>query len=63
MEKLTVSVAETATALGISETLVRELIASGELPAVRAGKRVLVPVQGLRDYSAGLETEQVAGQG
>jgi excisionase family DNA binding protein len=62
MDALTVSVAEAAEALGIGETLARELIERGELPSVRVSRRVLVPVQGLRDYVAGLATEQVAGQ-
>jgi excisionase family DNA binding protein len=62
MDKLTLSVAEAADALGLGQTLVRELIDRGELPAVRVSRRVLVPVRGLRDYLDRLESEQVAGQ-
>jgi excisionase family DNA binding protein len=63
MEILTVSVAEAAEALGIGETLTRELIEQGELPAVRVARRVLVPVDGLRGYLDRLASEQGAGQG
>lgn len=63
MEVLSISVAEAAEALGIGETLTRELIERGELPAVRVARRVIVPVDGLRRYLDRLASEQVAGQG
>jgi excisionase family DNA binding protein len=59
MEVLALSVAEAAEALGLGETLTRELIARGALPAVRVGKRVLVPADKLRAYLERLATEQV----
>jgi excisionase family DNA binding protein len=42
-ERLTYSVTEAAEVLGISRTLAYELVARGELPHVRFGRRVLVP--------------------
>ncbi len=60
MEQIAMSVAEAAEALSLGQTLTRELIANGDLPAVRVSRRVLVPVQGLRDFVAGLATDQVA---
>ncbi len=42
-EKLTLTVSETARALGISRGLAYEMVRTGEIPSVRFGKRVLVP--------------------
>jgi excisionase family DNA binding protein len=42
-------VAEAAVALGVSEAVIRRLIASNELPSLRLGKRLLVPASALRD--------------
>jgi excisionase family DNA binding protein len=47
-ERLVVSVPEAARLLGISRTHAYELIARGELPSIRLGRRILVP---LRPYS------------
>lgn len=41
-ERLTLSVEEAAAAVGISERHLRSLIAEGDFPAVRFGKRVLI---------------------
>ena len=60
METLAVSVAQAAKSLGIGEGLTRELIGRGELPVVRVGRRVLVPVDGLREYLERLAGEQAA---
>lgn len=43
-ERLTLSVVETAEALGVSDDLVYELIARGALPAVELGRRKMIPV-------------------
>ena len=40
---LTVSVTEAARLLGIGRTLAYDLVTRGELPAVRLGRRVLIP--------------------
>ena len=57
MDALTISMAAAAEVLGIGETPARQLIERGELPVVRVSRRVLVPVQGLRDFVAGLATD------
>jgi excisionase family DNA binding protein len=44
---LVLSVAEAAAALRISKDLAYELIARGELPALRLGRRVVVPTKAL----------------
>ena len=46
-ERLVVSVPEAAMLLGISRTHAYELIARGELPSIRLGRRILVPVRPL----------------
>jgi len=42
-KKLTVTVNEAASILGISRGLAYEMVRSGKLPALRLGKRLLVP--------------------
>jgi excisionase family DNA binding protein len=42
-ESLTLSVTEAAGLLGISRALAYELIARGDLPSLRLGRRVVVP--------------------
>jgi excisionase family DNA binding protein len=42
--RLTVSVTEAARLLGISRAFAYELVARGELPSLRLGRRVVVPV-------------------
>jgi excisionase family DNA binding protein len=49
---------ETAQMLGIGRSTVFRLIADGELPSVRIGRRRLVPVAGVRDYAARLAARQ-----
>jgi excisionase family DNA binding protein len=44
-ERLTVTVEEAGAMLGISRGLAYELIQRGELPAVRLGRRIVVPVR------------------
>jgi excisionase family DNA binding protein len=45
--RLTVTVAEAAELLGISRGLAYELIQRGELPAMRLGRRIIVPVRAI----------------
>ncbi len=47
MEKITLSIAETAEALGASKATVGRWIRDGEIPSVRFGRRVLVPKDAL----------------
>jgi excisionase family DNA binding protein len=46
-ERLTLSVEEAAAALGISRALAYELVARGELPCLRLGRRIVVPRRAL----------------
>ena len=48
--KLTMSVSEAAEWLGISRAFAYELVARGELPSIRLGRRVLVPTRRLFDF-------------
>jgi excisionase family DNA binding protein len=41
--RLTMSVEEAATVLGISRTFAYEAVARGEIPCIRIGRRILVP--------------------
>jgi len=45
--KLTMSVSEAADWLGISRAFAYELVARGEIPSIRLGRRVLVPTKRL----------------
>lgn len=49
------SVPEAATALGLSKTMLDELIRSKRLRTVKQGRRRLVPVAALAEYVADLE--------
>jgi excisionase family DNA binding protein len=46
-EPLTVSVVDAAELLGISRAFAYELVARGELPSVRLGRRVVIPRRAL----------------
>lgn len=48
--KLTMSVSEAAKWLGISRAFAYELVARGELPSLRLGRRVLVPTKRLFEF-------------
>ncbi len=56
MERLALSVRETARALGASPASVWRWITSGELPAVRIGGRVFIPHEALRRRLEGTGT-------
>lgn len=43
---------EVASALGISERKVHDLLKSGELPSFKVGRVVLIPVAGVRAFIA-----------
>ncbi len=49
-----------AVALGIGTTKARQIIKSGELPSIRIGTRVLVPVNALAAYVAARSGEVAA---
>ena len=46
-DRLTLTVAEAAELLGISRGLAYELVGRGELPALRLGRRLVVPRKAL----------------
>lgn len=48
--KLALSVREAGAALGLSPRTVEELVRLGQVPVVRIGRRVLLPVAGLRRW-------------
>ena len=57
MEKLTYTVTEAAELLGIGRSAAYEAARSGQLPTIRIGKRVLVPVAALERLLAGNELQ------
>jgi excisionase family DNA binding protein len=48
-QRLTMSVEEASAALGISRSLAYELVRRGEIPSLRLGRRIVVPVLALDD--------------
>lgn len=49
--QLNLSVAQAAQSLGVSPRFLRGLIYKGELPVVRLGRRVLIPIELLRAWN------------
>ncbi len=47
VERKTYSVAETAKVLGIGRSAAYQAVKAGEIPSIRIGRRLLVPVQAL----------------
>lgn len=52
MARLTYSVAEAAAEIGISESHAYRLVAAGELPSIRLGRRIVVPKAALAEWLA-----------
>ena len=61
--RMLLRVSEVAVRLSLGETMIREMINRGELPAVRIGKAVRVPVDALRQWVAELQTSPEDGVG
>ncbi len=63
IEKLTLTVDEAARYLGIGRNSAYAAIARGEIPAIRVGKRLLVPKAALEKmlYGDHANTKQVRG--
>jgi excisionase family DNA binding protein len=57
VQRLALSIDETAAAVGLSVRYVYRLIASGELRAIRTGRRVLIPVDELERFTRIAEPE------
>jgi excisionase family DNA binding protein len=55
MERLTVSVEEAAQALGVSRAHAFRMAGAGELPTIRLGKRLLVPIDALNRLVAAVK--------
>ncbi len=55
MDRKTLSVTEAAEVLGIGRSAAYEAARVGEIPTVRIGKRVLVPIAALERMLAGSE--------
>jgi len=60
--KLTYSVSEAAQAIGLGRNSTYEAIARGEIPAVRIGKRILVPRIALEQMLSGNQSQHIEGQ-
>lgn len=58
--RVTLSVAEAAKALSLSDRTITSMIAKGEIPVIRIGKRRLIPVDGLREWVASRITAPTA---
>lgn len=52
-DRLTVTVEEAARLLGISRTMAFQAVRSGELPAIRVRRRILIPVARLNELLQG----------
>jgi excisionase family DNA binding protein len=52
IDRITLTVEEAGLRLGISRTLAYELVRRGEIPSIRLGRRVLVPIQALNQMMA-----------
>jgi excisionase family DNA binding protein len=52
-DRLTVTVEEAAQLLGISRTMAFQAVRTGEIPAIRVRRRILVPVARLNDLLRG----------
>lgn len=51
IDRILYRVAEAGQAIGVSRSRMYELIASGEIPSVRVGNVLRVPVDGLREWA------------
>lgn len=61
MGKLTLTVKETAATLGISTDATYDALKRGDIPSIRVGGRLLVPVARLEALLAGAAKQEVAG--
>lgn len=57
--RLTLTIPEACRALGIGETMLRQMIRSGQLPILKIGRRVLIPRQGVEQLVAAACTGRV----
>lgn len=62
MEKLTISVKELAAMLGISRPKAYELVRRADFPAIWLGRRVVVPMDGLKLWLSRQTVQGSSGQ-
>lgn len=48
--KLTLTPSEAAAELGVSKTKMYELLHNGQIPALRVGRRILIPTEELKNW-------------
>ena len=60
MDKLLLRPAETADVIGVGQSTVYAMIASGELPSIRIGTSVRVPVDALQAWIARRLSDRLA---
>ena len=58
-EKIAFSVAEACTSIGIGRSLLYELIASGDIPAIKLRRRTLIKSEDLKRYIASLPIAKI----
>lgn len=61
-DQLAVSVDEAARLLGVSRDLVYDLVRRGELPAVRLGRRIVIPYRSLERLLEAGSTADAGGE-
>lgn len=61
MDRLMYSVEEAAQATGLGRTKIYELMASGEITAVKVGNRRLIPAEALREFVRNLVVTATQG--
>jgi excisionase family DNA binding protein len=49
-QRLALSTEEAAASLGVSKRHIEQRVRTGEIPSVRLGKRVLIPLRQLENY-------------
>ena len=54
-QKLTMTVEETALALGLSRNSCYQAVETGSIPSIRIGKRILIPRYALERLLSGME--------
>lgn len=62
MEKWLLKPSEAAQVLGIGRSLIYELIARGEIPSVRLGRCLRVPIESLQQWIREREEERIDGR-
>lgn len=63
IERVTISVDEAAAMLGVSRTSAYEYVRTGHLPAIRMGRRLLVPIRAIDDLLNGLVGDHATSSG